>query len=182
MKSSLFHLRILEQHWLEDISLVEDLCSHGKIELVIGGQVISRGDEEYGISESALALLRTLESDHCSTHQVADRLIFHGCGIILMMGCPIGIDWGVKHTSGTILISEIVRYETTIERDAVHFKDMQVKVPLEDYRKEIVDFAKEAKALFSGIKKTFSDDYSRKQYESFWSEYNCLFEQYSNMG
>jgi hypothetical protein len=41
-----------------------DLCSHGGIRLTIGGQVIALGedDDEYGISESALALLRTLES------------------------------------------------------------------------------------------------------------------------
>ena len=50
--------------------------------------VVADGTEEVGISESALGLLRTLDSDRAS-HEEDDRLIMHGCGAILMMGCPI---------------------------------------------------------------------------------------------
>jgi hypothetical protein len=116
MASSDFQIEILEQDWLRGGEAEDDLCSHGRIRLVIGGQVIATGElgpHEYGISESALALLRTLERDHSPKHPVAERLVFHGSGLILMMGCPIGIDWTVKHKRGRIHISDVVRYDTT---------------------------------------------------------------------
>ena len=63
-----FAIEITRQGWItsEADSVDRDLCSHGDIRLVIGGRVIAPGDGEgdYTISTSALALLRTLESDH----------------------------------------------------------------------------------------------------------------------
>jgi hypothetical protein len=56
MATNDFQIEIIEQGWLEGSSPEEDLCSHGKIKLTIGGHSITSGHEDYGISESALAL------------------------------------------------------------------------------------------------------------------------------
>src|SRR5882762_3244470 len=103
-----FRVKIVEQSWLDGSSPEEDLCSHGKIKLVIDGVSITSGNEDYGVSESALSLLRTLHSDHSSEKPVAQRLIFHGCGTILMMGCPIGVDWEVNRSGNRVRLSNPV--------------------------------------------------------------------------
>lgn len=169
-----FQIGIIEQGWLGEDSSEYDLCSHGLIKLIIGGQLVSSDEIECGISESALALLRTLERDHSPESHVADRLIFHGCGTILMMGCPIGIDWSVRHLAEGVLIDNVVRYDTTNEAEAIRFPGLQVRIPEEHYRRQIVSFAQKAKSLFEGSAKSFSDDFDRKQYETFWEEFNQL--------
>ncbi|HTE06246.1 MAG TPA: hypothetical protein VK824_08625, partial [Planctomycetota bacterium] len=73
-----FEIRILEQGWLTGCSPEEDLCSHGRISLVIGGIPIADESESAGISETALAMLRTLGSPHHAAAPVADRMVFHG--------------------------------------------------------------------------------------------------------
>jgi len=65
-----FKIQILEQGWIEEGSSEWDQCSHGKISLVIGGTRIADEEEYFGISESALAMLRTLESDHSQNEPV----------------------------------------------------------------------------------------------------------------
>jgi hypothetical protein len=169
-----FAIAILEQGWLAGCSPEGDLCSHGRIRLVIGGQVLSDGDESLGISETALALLRTLESNHSHQHAVADRLIFHGCGAMLMSGCPIGFDWSVTHKDDLVHIADVVRYPTTNEAHAETFNGLHATVTLAEYRKEVTRFAAEAKSLFAGVTKELVDDWDKHQYEAFWSEFNAI--------
>lgn len=179
MSSNNFQITIVEQGWLEGCSPHEDLCSHGKIRLTIGNQSITDGDESYSISQSALALLRTLGSDHASERPVAERLIFCGCSAILMLGCPIGINWSVSHRGREVLINNVIRHYSTDKADDAEFSELSVQVPEEEYRHQIVAFAREAKELFSGITKTFQIDFDREQYESFWAEFDQLLEQYN---
>jgi hypothetical protein len=179
-----FEILITRQGWLgaNDPDLDYDparvdLCSHGGIRLTVGGQVIALGedDDEYGISESALALLRTLESDHSPAQRVAERLIFHGCGLILMMGCPVGIDWSVSHVGGQVRIDDVVRYDTVDETEAVRFPGVAVELSADEYRLQVVAFAERAKEPFEGIAKEFEDDFERQQYEEFWEEFDARF-------
>lgn len=65
-----FHIEIVRQGWLrpDDPDYdppAQDLCTHGDIRLTIGEQLIAAGDGrmQYGISQAALGLLRTLEAD-----------------------------------------------------------------------------------------------------------------------
>lgn len=179
--ASQFEIEITMQGWLgaNDPDLTYDpsrvdLCSHGGVRLTIGGRLISAGEhnDEYGISESALALLRTLESDHSPRRPVAERLIFHGCGLILMMGCPIGIDWSVSHGVGEVSIHDVVRYDDVDETKAVRFPDITVTIPEADYVDQVVAFAERAKRLFEGITKEFDSDFELQQYRDFWSEFD----------
>lgn len=59
-----FIINIENQKWL--FNEQEDLCSHGEIYLNVDGTIITQTgmDEEWGISESALALLRTLDKEY----------------------------------------------------------------------------------------------------------------------
>jgi hypothetical protein len=178
METSLFEIEILEQGWLGSEQTEYDLCSHGKIRLVIGGYVISSGEEEYGISESALALLRTLASNHSRMYPVAERLVFHGCGTLLMMGCPIGINWNVTHTPDGVRLDNIVRYDTTNEEQGVKFNGLQVLLTEEDHRRRVVAFALQAKQFFQESPRSYYDDFDQQQSEAFWAEYETLLEKY----
>lgn len=155
-----------------------DLCTHGDVRLTIGGHTIApgNGEGEYGISEAALGLLRTLKSDRPEQtgQPFADRLIPHGCGAILMMGCPIGIDWTVRHVKDRVRITDVVRYDTTSDSDATRFPGLEVEIPLDEYRDEILAFARRAKEPFEGVVKSFSDDADERDYVNFWEEYDRL--------
>jgi hypothetical protein len=168
-----FAIEITGQGWIgsEPYDVQHDLCSHGDIRLVIGSSVITPGDSEgdYTISTSALALLRTLESDHSSEHPVADRLVLH-CGMLLMVSCPIGIDWSVAHLPGRVRLSDVVRYDSTDEAEAARFPGLAV-VAEDEYRRQVVAFAEKAKLPFAGVEKVFEDDSDRQLYEEFWQEY-----------
>jgi hypothetical protein len=157
---------------------------------VIGGQTIAPGDgrDEYGISEAALGLLRTITSnrtrspvaDTGSWHgtreeaQQRERLIPHGCGLILMMGCPIGIDWTVEHVNGRVRISDVFRCDDVGTAAVQEYPDVAVDVPLEEYRDEIVAFARRAKEPFEGVTKSLDDDFDRRTFVEFGEEYDRL--------
>ena len=185
MTSGAFEIGIIKQAWIDPkLELDEapnDLCSHGDIRLEIGGQVIVSSEAEPGeevadwwtINTSALALLRTLESDHLPPdRRVADRLILH-CGMIEMMNCGIGVDWSVRHLGGRVQLADVVRYDTTNEaKGVVRFPGLVVEVREDEYRRAVAAFAEEAKQLFVGREKTPSDEYEQQVYEEFWREYD----------
>ena len=174
MDSPNFQITVPEQSWLPGSTAEEDLCSHGRIGLLIGGQQITSGKEDFGISESALAMLRTLHDDHSATKPVAQMLIFHGFGTMLMMGCPIGVDWEVRHVGDRVSLSKVVRFDGTGDRDARPFPNLTVDLSKTEYRDQVLAFAREAKKPFAGIAKTFADDFDRQQYDEFWREYDAL--------
>ena len=169
-----FRIELLDQGWLLASEAEDDLCSHGHLRLTIGGVEVVGEKESYGISESALAMLRTLAADHTPQAPIADRMIFHGCGSMLMMGCPIGADYSVRHRAGLVIIGDVVRYDTTNERMAVRFPGLGVELPAADYRSEVLRFALNARGLFSGAIKHFADDFDAEQYETFWTEFDRI--------
>jgi hypothetical protein len=163
----MFRIDVVEQRWLTDCET--DLCSHGRLSIEIGGVVVADGTEELGISESALGLLRTLDSDRAS-HEEDDRLIMHGCGAILMMGCPIGIDWDVEHGLQGVRVFNVVScdgapdYERRLSIDVV--------VPRRDYVRVVCALADSVAAFFGTREKQIPDDWDREQYEAFWHEFD----------
>lgn len=173
-----FSIQILRQAWLGD-DATHDLCSHGELDLKIDGRHISCDDQlgedwSYGISEAALGLLRTLKYQHTLRHRVAQCLIPHGCGTILMMGCNLGIDWNVRHQDGMVCVNNVVRYDSNDVSKAVEFPDISIQIPWKLYAEQVVAFAVEAKAFFQGIEKDKSSETIDGEYDAFWSEYDHL--------
>jgi hypothetical protein len=146
-----FRIELFDQGWFVPSEPEGDLCAHGHLRLIIGGVEVVGRDESYGISESALAMLRTLSSDHSANAPVADRMIFHGCGNLLMMGCPIGANFAVRHCAGLVRIDDVVRYDTTNEDQAIRFPALAVELPEAQYRGQVVGFARRARELFAGV-------------------------------
>jgi hypothetical protein len=142
------------------------------LRIVIANAVVVDGEIDLGISESALGLLRTLDQDRHSD-QESDRLILHGCGLILMMGCPIGIDWDVEHGNDKVRLSQVVVCDGTGPEDEKHI-DVSEDVPLSVYGREVVGLAIAVKRFFAADDaKTFKDPFDREQYARFWAEFDA---------
>lgn len=167
-----FTLEIINQDWLGNEPEQFDLCSYGQLVLTIGGEIILDGRETYGLSESALALLRTLTSDHNPDSPLAEKLIFHGCGTVLMQSCPIGVDWTVSHQGDQVSLGEIKRWDWPDENRPTCFPGLQVSLPQDVYRKVIMSFAKQVRQFFQGKEKTLIDEAERLAYQKFWQEFN----------
>lgn len=176
-----FSIKIESQYWLSDEK--EDLCSHGEIHLEIGGAKITSSGvkEEWGISESALALLRTLDADYLSNPDCEEGLILHGCGAMLMSGCPISIHWSVQHKEGAVFLSDFVKFTSTdLTEGKIEYLDLCVSVKKTVYEQEILQFAKQAIALFESSKtKKIEDEFDQKMYADFWKEYDQLLQKHT---
>jgi len=166
-----FTIDLLEQGWLDGCEPASDPCSHGRLRIIIGDTTIADGELNLGISESALGLLRTLEEGRRSATE-QDRLILHGCGLILMMGCPIGIDWDVDHDGESVRISNVVLSDGTAAEDE-RALGLAIEVPATQYRQQVVGLAEAVKQFFAtSVDKVFEDPYDRQQYADFWQEFD----------
>jgi hypothetical protein len=173
-----FRISIINQGWISPEDDKKDICSHGSIRLIIGGTEISSGDTNYGISQSALALLRTLKTNHVNTHRVCDRLILHGCSLLLMMSCPIGIDWDVEYFNNEVIINNVRKYDTTSENNHKRY-DIEVRLSIRKYREQVIDFAKKAKEIFVVSPRLLDNKDDIRQHIIFWSEYDNLLNEFS---
>ncbi len=169
-----FVLRILDQHWSETEPERFNLTSLGRLFVEIDSQVIIDGREIYGLSESALALLRTIERDHFPKNHVAEKLIFHGCGYVLMQGCTIGADWSVLHEEENIILKDFFRWDTPDETRPTRFGDLSVSLSTQEYKKIVLAFANEVKQFFNGQEKEFINETEQQDYAKFWQEFDAL--------
>lgn len=173
-----FILKIESQEWLSEGNVDYDLCSHGQIYLSVNGTVItsSQMNEEWGISESALALLRTLKNDYDSNPECEWGLILHGCGLILMMGCPISIHWSVKHTETTVILSDFVKISTiNPETGSIYYSNLKIEIDKKEYKNQVLAFALTVKDFFANNPgRIIDDEYDREMYKEFWNEFNEL--------
>ena len=167
--STRFSIEIVEQGWIAPDAGDEDLCSHGRIRLVIEDETILDGgpDVGVGVSETALALLRTLDSDHTRDAPVAERLVFHGCGMILMLGCYMGVDWEVHHDGDQVQLSKVCV-------DDGPAQNIATTLTRNEYEGALLAFADEATQPFRGVTKRVTGEFERDQYQAFWGEYNQI--------
>jgi hypothetical protein len=172
MSTGSFEIEVTSQGWLGEPSADwepahDDLCSHGDIRLVISGRVIAPGEGsgDYAIGTSALALLRTLESDHSPGLRVVPTALVMHCGGLLMVSCPYGIDWAVLHRGRRVLISDVVKDECE------KLDGLSADLSEDEYRRQIIAFATTAKELFAASEKSL-DDSTRAEFEEFWREYD----------
>jgi hypothetical protein len=173
-----FELRIRNQRWLgEPNEQSHDGCSHGGIHAVIAGTVVTSEDDEYGISQSALSLLRTLEQDHTRASPVSGGyLLCHGCGYPIAFGCSnFGTDWVVHHDGDTVVLTQATHYSSVPAGRAdprdTEF-DVHARVPVERYRRQIVAFAGEVRDFFATSEPRQLEDWEQELHEQFWTEFD----------
>ena len=156
-----FRIEIVRQGWLADVDPESDLCSHGSIRAWIDGVLVIDDATDYGISQSALLLLRTLDADHTADAPVGGGpLLCHGCGYPIVFGCYVGSDWAVRHDGDTVILS------VAGDRPA------EVRVPSSEYVDQVALFARSAREFYftSGPKDVPDED--REMRDSFWTEYD----------
>ena len=202
-----FKLEIVEQHWLTDpewltssptvdisrlppgwtATFVADSCSHGSIRCEIAGVKVTSDAPEYGIAQSALALLRTLETDRIGRPNSPDRsrtgldafphdegfVLCDGCDYPLGFGCPtFGTNWLVRHEGGVVVISEPELVDGLGEKYIAKKWDVTVRLPLSAYRGQVVDFASEAQRFYlsDGPRTVIPSEVEFHQ--RFWTEFD----------
>ena len=166
-----FELQITRQHWLgEPDDQSHDACSHGGIRAVISGTVVTSDETEYGVSQSALALLRTLERDHSPGDRVNDGyLLCHGCGYPIVFGCGnFGTDWVVHHEGEEVVLSQPRHIDSVTSKDF----DIQVRVRKADYRRQVVSFAQAARAFYLSVGPRSVQDWEQHMHDQFWAEFD----------
>lgn len=178
MKIDNFELKIIEQYWIDKKpENVSDICSHGEIFLKINNIIISdKEDGEWSISTFGLNLLRTIEKDHSISENYP--MVDH-CGGIQMMGCPISINWNLKHQKNKVIMTEITKHPSTDYEDVIDYKGLKLKLNLSDYIKISVKFAYEVKLFFENNKaREIKNNYEKEEFNNFWNEFNELFYKY----
>ena len=169
--ASSFEIEIENQHWLgEPREQSHDGCSHGGIRALIGGRTVTADDPEYGISQSALSLLRTVEQNHSPSDPVsAGYLLCHGCGYPTHFGCGnFGTDWIVRHEGDVVVLSQ-PRHVDAFAGET-HF-DVQARVPIDQYRRQIVTFAQEVRDFFAGSEPRELEEWEQEFHDQFWAEF-----------
>lgn len=168
-----FELKILTQNWISNRFKKTDLCSHGKLELIIGNKTIisERDDIEWTINTSILKFLRCIESDHLAKRDF--DIILH-CGELLMLSCPIGIYFDLKHENDMVVINNIKKQFGVGESEYELMSEIEVKISKIEFAKKIIREAKVIKNFFNAQPKIIEDKRDMFIYTEFWREFDEL--------
>lgn len=171
--TSEFELAITDQHWLgEEHEQSHDGCTHGGIRAAIAGTVVSSEEREYGISQSALSLLRTLEQGHSADEPVSGGyLLCHGCGYPTHFGCPnFGTDWVVRHEDHTVVLTQPNHFDASAGQTVF---DVRAALPFDEYRGQVIAFAETVRDFFAAAEPRQVEDWEQELHEQFWAEFDA---------
>lgn len=167
-----FALEVSNLHWLEAGDPRDDLCAHGSAYVRIGEETLVTHDEhdEWTLSAGSLYLLRTLHQDHTPDHRVGEHLIpccgfnmwIDDQGDLLILGCPNGVDWGVRHPNSGVKLESPTGASVTVSD--------------QDWRDAVLRVADAVRAFYrsSPPRRVPEDEASHRGYEAFWSEWDRL--------
>lgn len=170
----MFEIKIVNQYWIdENPANTTDLCSHGEIFLEINGlNILNRDDGDWSISTSALQLLRSVINDHTIDK---DRPLILHCGMLLMVGCPIRVDWKVNHINNITKIEQVQKLLTTNEQNLIKYNEANVEVERKEYAQKIIKFSDDVYNFFQHTPaRAFDSEYEKRDFQEFWSEFNAL--------
>lgn len=142
----------------------EDLCLHGHAIVHIANVKL---EYDATISSTALYLLKSLSEEHlvgqdnqmlpcCGHFLIANKELNN----VVVLGCPKGIDWAIRHKGDTI---EIELEDGT--------KD---QIPFEEYKAEVFRFADLVEAFYNACspKVLPNDMFEKNGYIAFWNEWH----------
>jgi hypothetical protein len=168
-----FEIQILNMHWIGKDKPDDgtDLCLHGQVLVRIKDEILSNADSgSWTISATGLYLLRTLTDDY-QPDDFSSQLLPH-CGFSIyangnapvdIIGCPIGVDWTIKHTSdGQVKhISE---------------KGSVAQIAEKEYRSFVFRFADRVESYYESarLRQMPNDEIAREGYLAFWREWKTL--------
>jgi hypothetical protein len=144
----------------------EDLCVHGDVTILVGDDTLH---DSCCASASAMRMLRTLSEDHTVEDSMHGQQMLPCCGHsmfpdsslenVYISGCCGGIDYAVRHEENSVVI--------------VTEGENQNTVRFEDYRREVLQFARQVEAFYNQCspKKLPDDDFHRNGYIAFWNEW-----------
>ncbi len=151
----------------------QDLCLHGKVTMRVNGHLLA--DEiQCCVTASALRFLRSLSADHKTGEE---EFLFPCCGNMLIpsddgktvtvIGCPNGEDLEISiHRSGN--------QAKIADENACQF------VTFDEYRASVLAYARQIlRFIQNSPARQFKDDYEKKGYEAFLTEFNDLMEKYT---
>lgn len=167
MPTGLFSIEITDHKWIcDNPDDPQDLCSHGCVTLRYGDKILA--EENVSTSASALMLMRSLEGGHIPNPKGPPQLL-PCCGHtmwpqedsddVLLLGCPSGIDPEVRHVGEMIVLT---------------FKDgIKVKISREEYASAVLEFVHVVEDFYAACSPKIlpDDDFERRGYELFWSEW-----------
>lgn len=168
--NSVFELKIINLHWIDNEDTASDLCAHGYVFLKIGNETVCDKETlDVTVSATALYLMRTLESNYkegdfgnqllpCCGHFYVPVSVDE----VYILGCPSGIDWTIEH------LEEGVRHMT---------KNNEVcLIDFEYYKTIVLAFADTVAKFYDDSlpKELPIDEFDAKGYEAFWNEWSSL--------
>ena len=174
MNQTDFEIKIIRQHWIKDDGKddKEDLCSHGEVYIRIGSEELSNKESgSWTLNATGLFLLRSLEQD-CELGQFSNQLVpccgnfmipdESGNNYVVIMGCPSGIDWKIKH------LNEDVIFESE--------KGTKGKLSFNDFKKKVIDFTNEIERFYGNPKDKIlpEDEFDKNGFIQFWAEWEEL--------
>lgn len=178
-KIETFEINVKRQHWIKDDGQYDphDLCSHGKVYVQIGMEVLNtENDLSLTLSAAGLFLLRSLQNN-CDFEEF-DNLMVPCCGnfislndedpaSVIVQGCREGVDWSTKHRD------DMVELETP--------SGTKVLIPFDRYRNTVLRFVCEVESFYGPPENKVSsdDDYFRLAFERFWLEWRDLKERWT---
>lgn len=122
-------------------------------------------DDEVGVARSALALSRTLLTDHTPESPVAEQLVLHDCGFATSLGsCGIGANWWVRHDGDSVRVDGVIRYDAAGRTESVAFPDASCAVPVATYDAQVMSLGEAVLAFAAGADKQFTDDFERSEW------------------
>lgn len=143
-----------------------DLCLHGKVTVILNKENLSYN---CCTSASALRMLRTLKENHKAIPDTLEQML-PCCGMtmwpddndtkrVLVLGCTNGIDYAVEHKNNNIVI-------TTESKNTY-------EIPFYIYKSEVLKFAHAVEDFYNSCTPKILPDneFERKGYELFWSEW-----------
>jgi hypothetical protein len=169
-----FKIKLLDISWLEKTKEEEDQCAHGHVFLQIGGEIVSdQSKGNWTVSATALYLLRSIERDievgsfgsqllPCCGHYLISELNKE----VVILGCPNGIDWDIKHSNDEVIHTSENGSKATL--------------PLSEYRRQVLAFVDEVKRFYEASKPKAEPGESEVAlgFKDFWSEWGLLREKW----
>ncbi len=168
-----FAIQLHSLCWLEGQDEANDLCAHGRLDVVVGDDALcTPASGEWTLTAAALHLMRTTEVDY-AIGDFGGQLI-PCCGFsmipdenqrrVFAFGCATGIDWSVRHDR----MLGVVVLTTNSGRE--HLVDAAV------YRKEIAQLADAVERFYtsSAPKKTRDTAEERAGFLLLWEEWARL--------